>query len=289
MSTPVLTMERLRDPKERVAWAWLAGCAVIAWLFVGLWVVATMGIALVFIGLILLTRFIAENFAAAYIRTNAVQVSEHQLPQVNQLVNEACRKLNFAPPAVYVMQHNLWNAFATKIAGRRMIVLYSGAIDSLLLTGDVPQLAFLIGHELGHHAAGHLDLSTKWVALGGWVPWLYMWYSRRREFTCDRVGLYCAGELETGLAAMCNMTVGAQLAGQVNVTSVMRQWETHRGEFFVGYRTLYSTHPHLLCRITELFKAAGELGIPMRDRATPPPVVGRAENDERFMPPVISK
>ena len=38
--------------------------------------------------------------------------------------------------------------------GRRVVVLYSGAIDSILLMGDMDQLMWLVGHEIGHHAIG---------------------------------------------------------------------------------------------------------------------------------------
>jgi len=128
--------------------------------------------------------------------------------------------------------------------------------------GDIRQLTWLIGHELGHHAAGHLDAGRRWVVLGGWLPWLYLWYSRRCEFTCDRVGLYCAGSLELSNAALANLAVGSQLADKVNLAEAIRQWEGHSKEFFVRYRTMYSTHPQLLCRLAELRTAAASLGIP---------------------------
>jgi Zn-dependent protease with chaperone function len=58
-----------------------------------------------------------------------------------------------------------------------------------------------------------------------------------------------------------NGNVGAQLADKVNVAAVVAQWEEHRGEFFVKYRTLYSTHPQLLARLEHLNAAAQEFGM----------------------------
>ena len=159
------------------------------------------------------------------------------------------------------MQQNMWNAFAAKMLGRRMVVLLSGAVDSILLKGDLQQLTWVVGHELGHHWAGHLNFSRKLAKVGSWVFWLELWYSRRAEFTCDRVGLYCAGSLKASQLAVMNCTVGAQLADKVNLTVAQRQWQEHSGEFFVKYRTLYATHPHLLARLDHLTGAAGELGI----------------------------
>jgi Zn-dependent protease with chaperone function len=61
--------------------------------------------------------------------------------------------------------------------------------------------------------------------------------------------------------ALMNATVGAQLADKVNVSAAVEQWQQHRGEFFVNYRTLYSTHPHLLVRLDHLNGAAQEFGM----------------------------
>jgi Zn-dependent protease with chaperone function len=142
-----------------------------------------------------------------------------------------------------------------------MVVLYSGAVDSILLKGDLQQLSWLVGHELGHHWAGHLNISQKLAKMGGWLIWVNLWHSRRSEFTCDRVGLYCSGSLKASQLALINATVGAQLAGRVNIGEAKKQWREHSGEFFVKYRTLYSTHPHLLARLDFLTNAASEFGI----------------------------
>ena len=102
----------------------------------------------------------------------------------------------------------------------------------------------------------------KLAAPGNWCVWLRLWYSRRCELTCDRMALYCTDNLHTSQLALMNATVGAQLADQVNVKEAVQQWEQHRSEFFVQYRTLYSTHPHNLARLQHLQSAALELGIP---------------------------
>jgi Zn-dependent protease with chaperone function len=97
--------------------------------------------------------------------------------------------------------------------------------------------------------------------MGSFVIWLTLWHSRRAELTCDRVGLYCAGDLKSAQLALMNATVGAQLAGGVDIEQAAAQWRQHRSEFFVQYRTLYSTHPHLLARLDHLNLAAAEFGM----------------------------
>jgi Zn-dependent protease with chaperone function len=123
------------------------------------------------------------------------------------------------------------------------------------------QLTWLVGDELGHHGAGHLDPRQKLAKAGGWLIWVNLWHSRRAELTCDRVGMFCAGSLQASQLALVNATVGAQLAGKVNIGEAAEQWQVHRREFFVRYRTFYATHPHLLARLDHLNGAAAELGI----------------------------
>jgi len=257
-----LTLSQLRDAGEVKAYTALALLAIPVYALVGIWVIASFGGALLIIGIGLLARYLAGLFAAAYIKSNAVRVSPRQLPEIYDIVQRCTRRLGCAEPQVYVMQQGVWNAFAARFARTDMVVLFSGAIDSILLKGGIEQLTWLVGHEIGHHYAGHLRFSRRWVHMGGWLPWFLLWYKRRCELTCDRIGLYCSGSLQTSLQAACNMTVGAQLSDRVDVNEAIAQWHQHKREFFVRYRTIYSSHPHHLWRLEELTIAAKELGVP---------------------------
>ena len=101
----------------------------------------------------------------------------------------------------------------------------------------------------------------KLANLGNWCIWVRLWYSRRAELTCDRIGLFCTGSFHDSQLALMNATVGAQLAGHVNVSEAVNQWQQCRREFFVRYRTLYSTHPHHLARLEHLALASSEFGL----------------------------
>lgn len=264
----MLSLDQLQDPKEAKAYRLLSIAAVIGWLVLLLLVVGSAGMILVYVVLGVLLRMLGERWASAYIRSNAVRVSPAQLPDLHRTARSCCEKLGIAEPEVYVLQDGVWNAYAAKMAGRRMVVLLSGAVDSILLKGSPGQLAWLVAHEIGHIASGHLEIRKRWAHAGGWLPWLLLWYKRRGEVTCDRIGLYCAGNLRDSLLAVSNMTVGAQLADQVDLAEAIRQWEQCKDELFVKYRTLYSTHPHHLQRLAELTRSAQELGIPVLPAAS---------------------
>lgn len=254
-------IDKLRDPGEKAAFVWLTICAVPFWIAIFVYTVGTLGLGLLVIGLIVLMKFLAELFVAATIKTNAIEVTEAQFPEIHSAVVRCCQKLGIVPPTVYVMQDSVWNAWAARIAGKRMVVLLSGALDSLLLKGDMKQVAFLVGHEIGHHAAGHLNFWTRGAEMGCWVPWILLWYKRRCELTCDRIGLFCAEDARASLLALANMTVGAQLADQVNIDQAIYQWQKHKHEIYVRYRTIYSTHPHHLWRMEEMVKSAQVLSV----------------------------
>jgi len=255
-------IDRLRDPGEKQAIIWLAILALPAAILLLVAIIVSFGLVLIFIGILFLAQYLAELFAAAYIKSNAIEVGEQQLTDVHHAVQTCCERLGIQEPiAVYVLQENLWNAFAAKLAFRRVVVLLSGALDSILLKGDMKQLTWLIGHEIGHHAAGHLDFIARFLELGAWFPWIYLWYSRRRELTCDRIGLYCCGSVDSALLAISNLTVGAQLAANVNVDQAIAQWYKHSHEICVIYRTIYSTHPPKLWRMEAIRKAAVIMGM----------------------------
>ncbi|MDI9404791.1 MAG: M48 family metalloprotease, partial [Limnohabitans sp.] len=261
-SVAKLDEQKLLDRSESTAFALVCAAAGIALLFALIYVLVTLGILLIFAGFFMLALFIRHAMAFAHYRVNAVQVSPAQFPEIHRLASDFAGRLGRPLPEIYVLQDSLWNAFAMRLLGTPVVVLYSGVIDSILLKGDHRQLAFVIGHELGHHYAGHLGWKHFFASWGSWCIWPRLWYSRRCEFTCDRYGLACSGSLDAAQRAICNMAVGAQLADRVDVREAARQWSARRGEFFVRYRALYSTHPHTLDRLATLPAAAAELGVP---------------------------
>ena len=257
-----LTMKQLRDKSESTALVLLYLASIPMWILLLVLIVASYGGWLLILLFFWFAQAIGKCWFAAHLRTSAVRVSERQLPELHRAAQECCAKLGLEPVEMYVMQDTVWNAFAMRLRGRRTVVLLSGAVDAILLKGDYQQLKWVVGHEIGHHAAGHLDLSRRLANLGAWFVWGALWHSRRAEFTCDRIGLYCTGSLRASQRALASATVGAQLASQLDMAEARAQWASHSGEFFVKYRTLYSTHPALLCRMDALTKAAQELGVP---------------------------
>ncbi len=116
----------LRDPTEGAAFGLLVFCSLLLWVVLAIWVVASFGIALIIIALIALVRLLVQLFHAAHIKTNAVEVSDLQFPEIHRVITNFSQQLGKTPPRVYVMQESVWNAVAMKLAGRRLVVLYRG-------------------------------------------------------------------------------------------------------------------------------------------------------------------
>ncbi len=106
----------LRDDDEGTAFGWVIFFSVFGWLFLACLIAYVLPI----IVLIIAIRYLVQLFAAAYIKTNAVEVSERQFPKVWEIVTSFSQRLGKTPPTVYVMQQNVWNAVAMK-AGQKAV------------------------------------------------------------------------------------------------------------------------------------------------------------------------
>ena len=256
-----IDVESWRSPSENIAAVMLWVFALPPILFLIAYTVCSFGLLLIIALIAWGARFIGQFWSLAYYKTNAVRVSHDQLPEINALVDAYAARLGIVRPEVYVVQHNVWNAFAEKLAGRHVVVLQSGAIDSLVEGGAPGDVAFLIGHELGHIAAGHLGWIAALRRLGAWFVWVGLWHRRHSELTCDRLALACCNDVNLAARALVNMTVGKTMASKVSVPNAIAQWQSHKSDFFVHYRTLYSLYPHNLCRLASIVELAQERGI----------------------------
>jgi len=135
-----MSIRDLRDRREALAKGVLTILAIPVWIVLLLWIVISLGLPLIIIGIVVVARYLANLFSLAYIKAFAVRTSPRQFPEIHEAAIKASQKLDIDPPEVYVMQDNVWNSFATKLAGKRVVVLLSGAVDAVLLKGAVLQL-----------------------------------------------------------------------------------------------------------------------------------------------------
>lgn len=205
---------------------------------------------------ILLFLFAAHLLLVTYVRGSAVRLSEEQFPELHARVATLAARAGLTPvPEAYVMQQGgALNAFATRFLRSRMIVLYTDLLDAC--GNDAGARDMVIGHELGHHRAGHLDF--QWlIAPGMLVPFLGAAYSRARELTCDRWGAALCGDEDGALRGLAILAAGGRLGPNVN----LRAFAAQRASLDTGWMTLgtwLSTYPPLSFRVEALRPALAE-------------------------------
>jgi Zn-dependent protease with chaperone function len=237
-------MRLLRSPKEPTLFAIGVVISVVAWIALALTVVG------IFYGaLILVFILFAHALFIAHVKGNGVRVSERQLPELYGRVKAAAEKLGMSKvPDVYLLQSGgVLNAFATKLLSRNFVIIYSSLADACQ---NIRQLDFIIAHELGHLAAGHLKYNA-FLAPYRLVPWLGPAYSRAREYTCDRCGLAVAGDLEQSTRGLVVLAAGGSHAAMVDLAAFEEQ-RLESGSFWMSVMELVSSHPFLCKRAAAL-------------------------------------
>lgn len=151
---------------------------------------------------------------------NMILISEEQFPHLHQMVIDGSKKLglNSAPEAFLYNSNGLFNAFARQTFGRKYLLLTSSLVDAV--TDE--QIKFVIGHELGHHAAGHLKFLGFWLKFPARiVPFLYKAYSRQCEYTCDKIGYFLSRDVDNSCTAIQMLGCGCQkLNGKMNLSAL---------------------------------------------------------------------
>ena len=243
---------RLRSAKETPLFIVGVIFSSVCWLLL---IITIIG--LFYGGLVLVFVLIAHALHLAHVQGNGLKVSERQLPDLYERVKVAGAKLGIARvPDVYVLQSGgVLNAFATRLLSRRFVIIYAELAQQC---EDPRQLDFVVGHELGHLAAGHLTWMFFLLPFR-LVPWLGPAYSRACEYTCDRAGFVVVGDLEPSLRGLCVLAAG-RLAGRADLQAFSDQ-RNASGGFWMSIFELVSTHPYLCKRAGALqeFAAPGTI------------------------------
>jgi Zn-dependent protease with chaperone function len=253
----------LRTRKERVLFGVSATVSLIVWIIVAVTVVGLAYSLLIAVGILM-----AHALLMAHVTGNGVRVSSAQLPDIWAKVQEASRKLGMArAPEVYIVQAGgILNAFATKLLSRRFVIIYSDLLDACEASepGQPSELDFIIGHEIGHLAAGHL--AWQWFLLPSRiVPLLGPAYSRAREYTCDLCGHAVVGNLDVSSRALTILAAGGRAGRRVNLDMFVEQ-VAETGRFWMAIFELNASHPFLSKRVAALRTATGLGSAPRAPR-----------------------
>lgn len=190
------------------------------------------------------------------------------------MVVEAAQEfgLRRVPDAYVVLGNGQINAFAAGHGFRRFVAVYSDLFEIGGQARDPEALRFIIGHEVGHLAAGHVSyLRLIFSQLVSYVPFLGQAFSRAQEYTADNHGYAYSPEGVPG--AMGVLSGGKYLGAEVN-THALADRATREKGFWLHMSNWLSTHPINTWRAHAL-----------RDRSRPGRIMIRPPESTAWFPP----
>lgn len=254
-----LPIRALRHPKESTYFAIAATLGVLGWVVAAPLALALFWVVIPIFLLTMLVTWYLGQLMKADLLGNSIVVSQRQYPEVFEIVEQQCRALGLAKhPTVFI--HNgggAVNAIALRLLRDRYVLLLSDLVDVMLASGSTSELSFVIGHELGHHAAGH----TAWwknvlLKPARLVPFLGGAYSRACELTADRIGMYLCGKQEAACRGLAALACGSKMLSPKTDLQAFTEQEHLMPGYFAHVRDIYSSHPRLTRRVLALGDAA---------------------------------
>ena len=250
----MIDVKMLRHEKERT---YLSICQIVGGLLWLLFIVGTVGGALMWVLLIALFLWISQQFFKAVIYGNAVRVSSNQYSNINEIVTSSSAELGITTiPDVFIVNgQGAVNAVAVKFLSKKYVLLFSDLVDLMLQRNETNELKMIINHELAHHASGHTSVGRNLlIAPAKFIPFLGAAYSRACEFTADRIGATLTNDNEASKRALISIASGSEsLASNVNIDEFRLQ-EANIPPFFGFLHEIFGSHPRMTKRIMALEK-----------------------------------
>ncbi|MCD8445693.1 M48 family metallopeptidase [Tenacibaculum finnmarkense] len=250
----MIKIKTLIHEKEKTYLLIMKILGIILWLIL---LFASMGTILIWGAFIAFGLWISGLYFKAVIYGDSVKVSPSQFPEIYDIIIEQSNKLNLTNiPEVFIYNGSgLVNAFAVKFLSAKYVILMSDLVDLSLKRGKIKELSMIIGHELGHHAAGHTSfLKGLLIKPANFVPFLGSAYSRACEFTADRIGFTLTEDLSASENALVALALGSEsLANDTNIEAFILQ-EKEIPDFMGFIHKIYSTHPRMTKRVIEIRK-----------------------------------
>ncbi len=211
--------------------------------------------------------FFGEKPVRLAFQANAVRVSSKQFPRLKGLYEDVLRTLDSPKDyPLFVSQTPIVNAGAWGM-DEPFIVLNSGTVSLL----DDQQLAYIMGHELGHILSDHVLYKTMTalllqlaqmgfpiVGLAARVVLVALLeWSRKSELSCDRAGLLSVQDPEVVMRTMLKMAGGGE-DEETNLQEFIVQAEEYQvggdvaDQVFKILNLIGATHPFWTLRVSEL-------------------------------------
>jgi Zn-dependent protease with chaperone function/uncharacterized tellurite resistance protein B-like protein len=192
--------------------------------------------------------------------TKALKITRGMMGGLYQVTDHCARTLKLnAEIEVYVNQDGRFNAACYPPMKDKVLLFLT---SSLLEKFTQQELAFVIGHEIGHYLFEHTRFPVDYILQnhGGRLSplhamKLYAWI-RNAEITADRVGMICCGDFAVAANTFFKLSSGITSAlFQFNLKDYLAQLEDLQGEVSgqdADPQDWFSTHPFNPMRLKAL-------------------------------------
>ncbi|HTZ54448.1 MAG TPA: RDD family protein [Candidatus Acidoferrum sp.] len=194
MASPLFTgPDSIRDRRERLAFVLTLLFAFPIATLIGLAIHENVGVPSVALFIVIAMLYV--TLARGRLIGSSVMIHEAQYPRVFEIVKSACARLDIAMPLIFVREDNYVPVAALGFGEPYSLVLSTHWVEHF----EDDELAFAVGRELGHIAAGHTRFLSLLSVNGNENPIISLIFGgwlRTCSHTCDKVGLLICGSLD---------------------------------------------------------------------------------------------
>ncbi len=276
MPSPLFTgPSSLRHPRERLA---LVGTLIFA-LPVAYVIGLVLHEAITYqeVALFIVIAMLYVTLARGRLIGSSVMIHEAQYPRVFAIVRRACAALEIPMPLVFVREDYNVPAAALGFGEPYALIVSSHWIEHF----EDDELAFVIGRQLGHIAAGHTRYLSLLSVNGNENPLIALVFGawlRACDYTCDLVGLLVCGSLDAATRAIA-VSSFHHFGRHVNVAQFAEQGSEIAGDPVLRLGEWLGAEPYATNRIANMrrFEGSAHFAIMenwfLRETATEPPAL----------------
>lgn len=188
---------------------------------------------------------------------NAMPVTPNTLPELSRLVGDCAKRLGVNNFQVYVARSSQLNAYTFGLSDPKVVVLYAPLLELM----DRDELAFIIGHELGHIRLGHTWLNSLVGGIAG-IPssgavsamlmFAFLGWNRACEYSADRAGILANGNAYKGITALIKLVAGSGGLSEQGLAAAYRQIDAEDDTWIGSFNEIFASHPLLIRRIHQI-------------------------------------
>ncbi len=246
MRSPLFTgPASLRDPREHLAFGLTLLFALPAAAGLGLFLHESVGLSQV--ALFIVIAMVYVTLARGRLLGSSVRIHAAQYPRVFSIVKRACAALEIPMPLVFVRDDQFVPVAALGFGEPYSLVISSNWIEQF----SDDELAFVVGRELGHIAAGHTRFLSLLSVNGKENPIIALIFGawlRRCDLTCDKVGLLVCGSLDAAARAII-VSAFHHFGRQIDATQFAEQASEIKGDAVLRWGEWLGSEPYATKRI----------------------------------------